>query len=134
MVKRAGTGKRDRIKNEEQQQVVEEAAVVEEQPRAQETHSEAETEAFAAEVVEVTEQVAEIEKLQPEPEPVVEQPQPEVEPVVEAPAPTAVIEHEELPLPEEVKPKKFRQKNGRRKRKLLKLLKRLKKKRKTNRS
>ncbi|MFQ0835186.1 signal recognition particle-docking protein FtsY [Citrobacter gillenii] len=91
------------LKNEEQQQVVEESAVVEEQPRAQETHSEAETEAFAAEVVEVTEQVAEIEKLQPEPEPVVEQPQPEVEPVVEAPAPTAVIEHEELPLPEEVK-------------------------------
>lgn len=33
----------------------------------------------------------------------VEQPQPEVEPVVEAPALTAVIEHEELPLPEEVK-------------------------------
>ncbi|QMJ01794.1 signal recognition particle-docking protein FtsY [Citrobacter freundii] len=91
------------LKNEEQQQVVEESAVVEEQPRAQENHSEAETEAFAAEVVEVTEQVAEIEKLQPEPEPVVEQPQPEVEPVVEAPAPTAVIEHEELPLPEEVK-------------------------------
>lgn len=91
------------LKNEEQQQVVEEAAVVEEQPRAQETHSEAETEAFAAEVVEVTEQVAEIEKLQPEPEPVVEQLQPEVEPVVEAPAPTAVVEHEELPLPEEVK-------------------------------
>ena len=91
------------LKNEEQQQVVEESAVVEEQPRAQETHSEAETEAFAAEVVEVTEQVAEIEKLQPEPEPVVEQPQPEVEPVVKAPAPTAGIEHEELPLPEEVK-------------------------------
>ncbi|MBA7803999.1 signal recognition particle-docking protein FtsY [Citrobacter sp. C348] len=91
------------LKNEEQQQVVEESAVVEEQPRAQETHSEAETEAFAAEVVEVTEQVAEIEKLQPEAEPVVEQLQPEVEPVVEAPAPTAVIEHEELPLPEEVK-------------------------------
>ncbi|WP_196207983.1 signal recognition particle-docking protein FtsY [Citrobacter sp. Res13-Sevr-PEB04-36] len=91
------------LKNEEQQKVAEESAVVEEQPRAQETHSEAETEAFAAEVVEVTEQVAEIEKLQPEPEPVVEQPQPEVEPVVEAPAPTAVIEHEELPLPEEVK-------------------------------
>ncbi|HGY3718048.1 TPA: signal recognition particle-docking protein FtsY [Citrobacter gillenii] len=91
------------LKNEEQQKVAEDSAVVEEQPRAQETHSEAETEAFAAEVVEVTEQVAEIEKLQPEPEPVVEQPQPEVEPVVEAPAPTAVIEHEELPLPEEVK-------------------------------
>lgn len=91
------------LKNEEQQQVVEDTAVVEEQPPAQETHSEAETEAFAAEVVEVTEQVAEIEKLQPEPEPVVEQLQPEVEPVVEAPAPTAVVEHEELPLPEEVK-------------------------------
>ncbi|MEG0101172.1 MAG: signal recognition particle-docking protein FtsY, partial [Citrobacter sp.] len=91
------------LKNEEQQPVAEETAVVEEQPRVQETHSEAETEAFAAEVVEVTEQVAEIEKLQPEPEPVAEQPQPEVEPVVDVPAPAAVIEHEELPLPEEVK-------------------------------
>lgn len=91
------------LKNEEQQPVAEDTAVVEEQPRAQETHSEAETEAFAAEVVEVTEQVAEIEKLQPEPESVVEQPQPEAEAIVEAPEPTAVIEHEELPLPEEVK-------------------------------
>jgi fused signal recognition particle receptor len=91
------------LKNEEQQPVAEETSVVEEQPRVQETHSEAETEAFAAEVVEVTEQVAEIEKLQPEPEPVAEQPQPEVELVVDVPAPAAVIEHEELPLPEEVK-------------------------------
>ncbi|MGU0040917.1 signal recognition particle-docking protein FtsY [Citrobacter freundii complex sp. 2025EL-00176] len=98
------------LKNEEQQPVAEETTVVDEQPRAEETRSDAQTEAFAAEVVEVTEQVAEIEKLQPEEEPVAEQPQPEVEPVIEStvepavetPA-AAVIEHEELPLPEEVK-------------------------------
>ena len=94
------------LKNEEQQPVAEETTVVDEQPRAEETRSEAETEAFATEVVEVTEQVAEIEKLQPEAEPVAEQSQPEIERVaervVETPAAT-VIEHEELPLPEEVK-------------------------------
>ncbi|MEB8219605.1 signal recognition particle-docking protein FtsY [Citrobacter braakii] len=94
------------LKNEEQQPVAEETTVVDEQPRAEETRSEVETEAFAAEVVEVTEQVAEIEKLQPEAEPVAEQSQPEIERVaervVETPAAT-VIEHEELPLPEEVK-------------------------------
>ncbi|MCU6174763.1 signal recognition particle-docking protein FtsY [Citrobacter cronae] len=98
------------LKNEEQQPVAEETTVVDEPPRAEETRSEAQTEAFAAEVVEVTEQVAEIEKLQPQEEPVAEQPQPEVEPVIEStvepavetPA-AAVIEHEELPLPEEVK-------------------------------
>ena len=94
------------LKNEEQQPVTEEAIVVDEPPRAQETHSEAETEAFATEVVEVTEQVAEIEKLQPEEEPVAEQAQPEIEPVaetvVEMPA-AVVIKREELPLPEEVK-------------------------------
>ncbi|EFE06139.1 signal recognition particle-docking protein FtsY [Citrobacter youngae] len=89
------------LKNEEQQPVAEENTVVDEQPRAEETRSEAQTEAFAAEVVEVTEQVAEIEKLQPEEEPVAEQQQPDDEPVVETPA--AAIEHEELPLPEEVK-------------------------------
>ncbi|HHT8251308.1 TPA: signal recognition particle-docking protein FtsY [Citrobacter braakii] len=97
------------LKNEEQQPVAEETTVVDEQPRAEETRSEAETEAFAAEVVEVTEQVAEIEKLQPEAESVAEQSQPEIErvaepaaePVVETPAAT-VIEREELPLPEEV--------------------------------
>ena len=49
------------VKNEEQQPVAEETTVVDEQPRAEETRSEAETQAFAAEVVEVTEQVAEIE-------------------------------------------------------------------------
>lgn len=102
------------LKNEEQQPVAEETTVVDEQPHAEETRSEAETEAFAAEVVEVTEEVAEIEKLQPEAEPVAKQPQPEIErvaepaaepaaePVVETPAAT-VIEREELPLPEEVK-------------------------------
>lgn len=98
------------LKNEEQQPVAEETTVVDEQPHAEETRSEAETEAFAVEVVEVTEQVAEIEKLQPEAEPVAEQPQPEIErvaepaaePVVETPA-AMVIEREELPLPEEVK-------------------------------
>ena len=98
------------LKNEEQQPVAEETTVVDEQPHVEETRSEAETQAFAAEVVEVTEQVAEIEKLQPEEEPVAEQVQPEIEPVAEPVAETVVetpaavvIEREELPLPEEVK-------------------------------
>ena len=98
------------VKNEEQQPVAEETTVVDEQPHVEETRSEAETQAFAAEVVEVTEQVAEIEKLQPEVEPVAEQAQPEIEPVAEPVAETVVetpaavvIEREELPLPEEVK-------------------------------
>ena len=84
-------------KTEEQQAVeepsqpetpVETAAVVEAEETA---HSKEEIESFAQEVVEVTEQVQESEK----PEPVV------VEDVADAPQ--AVIEHEELPLPEEVK-------------------------------
>ena len=84
-------------KTEEQQAVeeqsqpetpVETAAVVEAEETA---HSKEEIETFAEEVVEVTEQVQENEK----PEPVV------VEAVTEAPQ--AAIEHEELPLPEEVK-------------------------------
>ncbi|MEE9661977.1 signal recognition particle-docking protein FtsY [Enterobacter cloacae complex sp. CARB60] len=84
-------------KTEEQQAVeeqsqpetpVETAAVVEAEETA---HSKEEIESFAEEVVEVTEQVQESEK----PEPVV------VEAVAEAPQ--AVIEREELPLPEEVK-------------------------------
>lgn len=83
-------------KTEEQQAVeeqsqpetpVETAAVVEAEEHA---HSKEETEAFAEEVVEVTEQVQESEK-----------PEPVVEAVTEAPP--AVIEHEALPLPEEVK-------------------------------
>ena len=82
----------------EEQQVVEEpsqpetpvetAAVVEAEEPA---HSKDEIESFAEEVVEVTEQVQESEK----PEPVI------VETLNEAPQ--ATIEHEELPLPEEVK-------------------------------
>lgn len=84
-------------KTEEQQAVeepsqpetpVETAAVVEAEETA---HSKEEIETFAEEVVEVTEQVQESEK----PEPVV------VEAAIEAPQ--AAIEHEELPLPEEVK-------------------------------
>ncbi|EWG66059.1 MULTISPECIES: signal recognition particle-docking protein FtsY [unclassified Enterobacter] len=84
-------------KTEEQQAVeeqsppetpVETAAVVDAEETA---HSKEEVESFAEEVVEVTEQVQESEK----PEPVV------VEDITEAPQ--AVIEHEELPLPEEVK-------------------------------
>ncbi|MDK9606878.1 signal recognition particle-docking protein FtsY [Lelliottia wanjuensis] len=70
---------------------VETAAVVEAEAHA---HSKEETEAFAEEVVEVTEQVQESEKPQPV--------EAILEPVVEE-APQAVIEHEELPLPEEVK-------------------------------
>ncbi|QGW85386.1 signal recognition particle-docking protein FtsY [Enterobacter asburiae] len=84
-------------KTEEQQAVeeqsppetpVETAAVVDAEETA---HSKEEVESFAEEVVEVTEQVQESEK----PEPVV------VDDITEAPQ--AVIEHEELPLPEEVK-------------------------------
>ncbi|EKY3998005.1 signal recognition particle-docking protein FtsY [Enterobacter roggenkampii] len=84
-------------KTEEQQAVeepsqpetpVETAAVVDAEETA---HSKEEVETFAEEVVEVTEQVQESEK----PEPVV------VEAATEAPQ--AAIEHEELPLPEEVK-------------------------------
>ncbi|EMB9312075.1 signal recognition particle-docking protein FtsY [Shigella flexneri] len=67
---------------------------VEEQPQE---HTEAEAETFAADVVEVTEQVVESEKAQPEAE-VVAQPEPVVE---ETPEPVA-IEREELPLPEDV--------------------------------
>ncbi|MCK7068370.1 signal recognition particle-docking protein FtsY [Enterobacter bugandensis] len=82
----------------EEQQVVEEpsqpetpvetAAVVEAEEPA---HSKEEIESFAEEVVEVTEQVQESEK----PEPVI------VETLTEAPQ--VAIEHEALPLPEEVK-------------------------------
>lgn len=84
-------------KTEEQQAVdessqpetpVETAAVVDAEETA---HSKEEIETFAEEVVEVTERVQESEK----PEPVV------VEAAIEAPQ--AAIEHEELPLPEEVK-------------------------------
>ena len=84
-------------KTEEQQAVEEQsqpetpaetAAVVEAEETA---HSKEEIESFAQEVVEVTEQVQESEK----PEPII------VEDITEAPQ--AVIEHEELPLPEEVK-------------------------------
>ncbi|HAT7707251.1 signal recognition particle-docking protein FtsY [Enterobacter sp. CFEC121] len=84
-------------KTEEQQAVeepsqpetpVETAAVVDAEETA---HSKEEVETFAEEVVEVTEQVQESEKQ----EPVV------VEAAIEAPQ--AAIEHEELPLPEEVK-------------------------------
>ncbi len=81
----------------EEQQVVEEqsqpetpvetAAIVEAEEPA---HSKDEIESFAEEVVEVTEQVQESEK----PEPVI------VETLTEAPQ--AAIEHEALPLPEEV--------------------------------
>ncbi|MCK7435100.1 signal recognition particle-docking protein FtsY [Enterobacter bugandensis] len=84
-------------KTEEQQAVeeqsqpetpVETAAVIEAEEPA---HSKEEIESFAEEVVEVTEQVQESEK----PEPVI------IETLTEAPQ--AAIEHEALPLPEEVK-------------------------------
>ena len=92
------------VKEQETEQKTEEQQVVEEQSQPEtpvETaavieaeepvHSKEEIESFAEEVVEVTEQVQESEK----PEPVV------IEALAEAPQ--AVIEHEELPLPEEVK-------------------------------
>lgn len=98
--------------NEEQQIAEQPAAVEQPQPETPvetvadvkaepRTHSEQETEAFAEEVVEVTEQVQESEKPQPvEPEPVVVVKE-IVEPVAEVEPPQAV-EHEELPLPEEI--------------------------------
>lgn len=102
-------------KEQEQEQKTEEQQRVEE-PLAPETpvetaaeadaethaHGKAEPDAFAEAVVNVTEQVQESEKPQPvEPEPVVE---PVVDPVVEEDIvePQAVVEHEELPLLEEV--------------------------------
>ncbi|MBK0365339.1 signal recognition particle-docking protein FtsY [Salmonella enterica] len=86
----------------EEQQIVEEqrpveppvetAADVDAQTPA---HSKAETEAFAEEVVDVTEKVQESEKPQPvEPEPAA---------AIETAAPQIAVEREELPLPEEVK-------------------------------
>lgn len=86
----------------EEQQIVEEqrpveppvetAADVDAQTPA---HSKAETEAFAEEVVDVTEKVQESEKPQPVgPEPAT---------AVETAAPQIAVEREELPLPEEVK-------------------------------
>lgn len=86
----------------EEQQIVEEqrpveppvetAADVDAQTPA---HSKAETEAFAEEVVDVTEKVQESEKPQPvEPEPSA---------AIETAAPQIAVEREELPLPEEVK-------------------------------
>ncbi|EAA7136062.1 signal recognition particle-docking protein FtsY [Salmonella enterica subsp. enterica serovar Beaudesert] len=86
----------------EEQQIVEEqrpveppvetAADIDAQTPA---HSKAETEAFAEEVVDVTEKVQESEKPQPV----------ELEPAtaVETAAPQIAVEREELPLPEEVK-------------------------------
>ncbi|ENP3038303.1 signal recognition particle-docking protein FtsY [Salmonella enterica] len=86
----------------EEQQIVEEqrpveppvetAADIDAQTPA---HSKAETEAFAEEVVDVTEKVQESEKPQlVEPEPAT---------AVETAAPQIAVEREELPLPEEVK-------------------------------
>ncbi|EAW4798076.1 signal recognition particle-docking protein FtsY [Salmonella enterica] len=86
----------------EEQQIVEEqrpveppvetAADVDAQTPA---HSKAETEAFAEEVVDVTEKVQESEKPQPvEPEPAA---------AIETAVPQIAVEREELPLPEEVK-------------------------------
>ncbi|HFK4477760.1 TPA: signal recognition particle-docking protein FtsY [Citrobacter sedlakii] len=98
-------------KEQEQEQKTEEQQIVEEQRQADtpvETaadveaespaHSKEETDHFAQEVVEVTEQVQESEKpqlVEPEPPAVADEPQPEVEPL-------AVAVREELPLPEEV--------------------------------
>ncbi|ENT2873325.1 signal recognition particle-docking protein FtsY [Salmonella enterica] len=86
----------------EEQQIVEEqrpveppvetAADVDAQTPA---HSKAETEAFAEEVVDVTEKVQESEKPQPV--------EPELATAVETAAPQIAVEREELPLPEEVK-------------------------------
>lgn len=93
-----GFGQKEQQQDVESEQKIEEQAAVEAQPaqddaavvEAPAEHTQQESEAFAAEVVEVTEEVAESEKPQP------------VEPVEPEVAPEAVIEHEELPLPEEI--------------------------------
>ncbi|MBB1202084.1 signal recognition particle-docking protein FtsY [Enterobacteriaceae bacterium 89] len=93
------------------------AEAVAEPETAAQVHTEAESEAFADNVVEVTQAVAEPEQPQPV-EAVVEEVEETVveEPAIEAPAveetvaeeavveeqPQAVIEHETLPLPEEI--------------------------------
>ncbi|MEB4675754.1 signal recognition particle-docking protein FtsY [Enterobacteriaceae bacterium G50] len=90
-----GFGQKEQQQDVESEQKIEDQAVVETQPEQDDAavveapaeHTQQESEAFAAEVVEVTEEVAESEKPQPvEPEAV----------------PEAVIEHKELPLPEEI--------------------------------
>ena len=93
-----GFGQKEQQQDVESEQKIEEQAAVETQPaqddaavvEASGEHTQQESEAFAAEVVEVTEEVVESEKPQP-----VEVIEPEV-------ASEAVIEHEELPLPEEI--------------------------------
>lgn len=93
-----GFGQKEQQQDVESEQKIEEQAAVETQPaqddaavvEASGEHTQREGEAFAAEVVEVTEEVVESEKPQP-----VEVIEPEV-------TPEAVIEHEELPLPEEI--------------------------------
>ncbi|MFU0446855.1 signal recognition particle-docking protein FtsY [Pseudocitrobacter faecalis] len=93
-----GFGQKEQQQDVESEQKIEEQAAVETQPvqddaavvEASGEHTQQEGEAFAAEVVEVTEEVVESEKPQP-----VEVIEPEV-------TPEAVIEHEELPLPEEI--------------------------------
>lgn len=93
-----GFGQKEQQQDVESEQKIEEQAAVETQPvqddaavvEASGEHTQQESEAFAAEVVEVTEEVVESEKPQP-----VEVIEPEV--TLEA-----VIEHEELPLPEEI--------------------------------
>ena len=93
-----GFGQKEQQQDVESEQKIEEQAAVETQPEQDDAavveapaeHTQQESEAFAAEVVEVTEEVAESEKPQP-----VEVVEPEI-------VPEAVIEHEELPLPEEI--------------------------------
>ncbi|WP_407731725.1 signal recognition particle-docking protein FtsY [Pseudocitrobacter faecalis] len=93
-----GFGQKEQQQDVESEKKIEEQAAVETQPvqddaavvEASGEHTQQESEAFAAEVVEVTEEVVESEKPQP-----VEVIEPEV-------TPEAVIEHEELPLPEEI--------------------------------
>lgn len=90
-----GFGQKDQVKEKEapqpEQEKEKEQETVEQPVEAvSEDHTPADSEAFAEQVVEVTEQLAESEKPQPvEPAPAIE----------ETPA---AIEHEALPLPEEV--------------------------------
>lgn len=85
----------------EETPAVEPEIVQEETPIADDTHTVAESEAFAAEVVEVTEQVAESEKAQPE---AVEETQPVVEAQPEAVEETLPVAEAQPEAVEEIQP------------------------------
>ncbi|WP_312951597.1 signal recognition particle-docking protein FtsY [Superficieibacter sp.] len=108
-----GFGQKEEAQDAENEQKLEEQQpVAEEGAPEQPPHSEAESEAFAAEVVEVTEQVAESAQPEAVAEPeIITEPEVAAEPevvtepeVIAEPEPAVIIEREELPLAEELTP------------------------------